>query len=65
MITEKKSWFGFLPLYAFGDISSLKIYYDKLAYNISINMMLIQFSEEAEHVGVLRSVIRNLPALFV
>ena len=52
-------------LVAFGDILSLKIYYDKLACNISINKKLIQFSEEAEHVGVLTSVIGNLPALLV
>ena len=52
-------------LLAFGDISSLKIYYDKLACNISINKKLIQFSEEAEQVGVLRAVIGNLPALLV
>ena len=49
----------------FGDILSLKIYYDKLACNISINKKLFQFSEEAKHVGVLMSVIGNLPALLV
>ena len=52
-----------MKLLAFGDQKSLRIYYDKLTSNININSEDIQFVDEAEHVGVLRSVAGSLPSL--
>ena len=50
-------------LLAFGRQTSLKLYYDKLTSDININNNNIQFSDEAEHVGILRSVHGSLPSL--
>jgi hypothetical protein len=50
-------------LLAFTDQKSLKLYYDKLTANIVVNSKEIQFSTEAEHVGILRSVEGSLPSL--
>ena len=39
------------------------MYYDKLTSNINLNSQDIEFSGEAEHVGIIRSVNGSLPNL--
>ena len=56
LVPEKTKLIAFFP-----PSQSLSVYYSKIASNIMINSTRIEFSSEAEHVGIIRSVNGNLP----
>ena len=58
LVPEKTKLMAFYPA-----SQSINVYYQKLISNIHINNTKIQFTDEAEHVGIIQNVSGNLPHL--
>ena len=58
LVPEKTKLMAFYPA-----SQSINVYYQKLISNIHINNTKIQFTDDAEHVGIIRNISGNLPHL--